>query len=60
MQAVRSRRTATDMLNARMSESRRIALWVVLGALAALLSYIAFRGYLSPDFLIGFSNSFRC
>lgn len=48
------------MLSARMSESRRIVLWVVLGALAALLTYIAFRGYLSPDFLLGFANSFRC
>lgn len=43
-----------------MSESRRIVLWVVLGALAALLTYIAFRGYLSPDFLLGFANAFRC
>ena len=51
---------ANDMLSARMSESRSIALWVILGALAALLTYAAFRGYLSPDFLIGFSNSFRC
>ena len=51
---------ADDMLSARMSESRRIALWAILGSLAALLTYIAFRGYLSPDFLINFSNSFRC
>jgi len=51
---------ANDMLSARMSESRRIALWVILGALAAFLTYIAFRVYLSPDFLINFSNSFRC
>lgn len=43
-----------------MSESRSMVLWVVLGALAALLTYLAFRGYLSPDFLISFSNSFRC
>ena len=48
------------MLSARMTESRRIALWLVLGALAVLLAYIAFRSYLSPDFLINFSNSFRC
>jgi hypothetical protein len=48
------------MLSARMSESRRIVLWAVLGVLAALLTYMAFRGYLSPDFLISFSNSFRC
>ena len=48
------------MLSARMSEPKRLALWIILGALAALLSYIAFRGYLSPDFLINFSNTFRC
>ncbi len=34
--------------------------WMVLAALAALLSYVAFRGYLSPDFLLGFANNFSC
>lgn len=43
-----------------MSQPKRLALWILLGALAAVLSYIAFRGYLSPDFLISFSNAFRC
>jgi len=48
------------MLSARVSQAKRILLWLVLGTLAALLSYFAFRGYFSPDFLIGFSNVFRC
>ncbi len=48
------------MLNARVSQAKRILLWLVLGALAALLTYIAFRGYLSPELLINFSNAFRC
>jgi hypothetical protein len=48
------------MLNARVSQGKRIVLWLVLGALAALLSYVAFRGYLSPELLINFSNAFRC
>ena len=48
------------MLSARISQPRRLALWVLVGVLAALLSYIAFRSYLSPDFLINFSNAFHC
>ncbi len=48
------------MLNARVSQAKRSLLWLVLGALAALLTYIAFRGYLSPELLINFSNAFRC
>jgi len=48
------------MLNARVSQAKRILLWLVLGALAALLSYVAFRGYLSPELLINFSNAFGC
>lgn len=49
-----------EMLSARVSQGKRIVLWAVLCALATLLSYIAFRGYLTPDFLIIFSNAFRC
>ena len=48
------------MHGARVSQSKRILLWLVLGVLAALISYVAFRGYLSPELLIGFSNAFRC
>ena len=34
--------------------------WVLGALLAALLVYAAFRGYLSPEFLIGFANLFTC
>jgi hypothetical protein len=48
------------MLGARMSQAKRILLWLMLGVLAAWLGYITFRGYLSPELLINFSNAFRC
>lgn len=34
--------------------------WLLLAVLAALASFAAFRGYLGPDFLLGFANSFSC
>ncbi|MEK6594638.1 MAG: hypothetical protein AABZ67_16320 [Pseudomonadota bacterium] len=43
-----------------MSQPRRILIWLLLAAMAAMVSYIGFRGYLNPDFLINFSNSFYC
>ncbi len=33
---------------------------VVLAVLVALLTLAAFRGYLSPELLLGFANSFSC
>lgn len=39
---------------------RRMIAWAILAALAALLSYLAFRGYLLPDLLLNFSNTFYC
>ena len=48
------------MLDAHISERSRVLLWLILAALAALLTYFAFRGYLSADFLLNFSNSFNC
>ena len=48
------------MLSARVSQAKRILLWLVVGALAAALTYIAFRSYFSPELLISFSNAFRC
>ncbi len=39
---------------------RKMLVWLLLSVLAALVSYVAFRGYLSPDFLHGFANSFSC
>jgi hypothetical protein len=34
--------------------------WIVLAALATALTYATFRGYLSPELLLGFSNYFSC
>lgn len=39
---------------------RKMLAWVLLSVLAALLSYAAFRGYFSPELLIGFANTFSC
>lgn len=43
-----------------MTQARRIMMWLMLIVLAALVSYIGFRGYLSPELLINFANSFYC
>jgi cytochrome c oxidase subunit IV len=48
------------MLNARMTQSKRVLLWLILAALAALVTYFGIRGYLSPELLLNFSNSFTC
>lgn len=48
------------MLNVRMTESRRILVWLLLAALAALVTYLGFRGYFSPELLFSFSNAFSC
>ena len=43
-----------------MTQARKILIWMLLAALAAIVSYLGFRGYLSPELLINFSNSFYC
>jgi hypothetical protein len=48
------------MLGARMSQAKRILLWVILAALALWVTYLGFRGYLSPELLFNFSNAFSC
>lgn len=48
------------MLNVGMTQTTRILMWLMLIALAALVSYIGFRGYLSPELLINFANAFYC
>lgn len=48
------------MLNVRMSQARRILLWLILATLAALVTYFAFRGYFSPELLLNFSSAFSC
>ena len=39
---------------------RRMAVWLVLSILAALLAYVGFRAYLNPELLFHFSNAFYC
>jgi hypothetical protein len=43
-----------------MSQTRRAVIWAVMAALAALLFYAGFRGYLSTDMLLNFANTFYC
>jgi hypothetical protein len=43
-----------------MLQTRRILMWALLLTLLAYMSYLSFRAYLSPEFLIGFANLFSC
>lgn len=43
-----------------MAQKRQLIVWTLLAALAALVSYFSFRGYLAPEFLINFANSLYC
>jgi len=48
------------MLDVRASQWKRVLLWLILAGLAALMAFFGIRGYLSPEMLFGFSNSFSC
>lgn len=41
-------------------QTHRPLVWLLLAALLAYITYLSFRAYLSPDFLIGFANMFTC
>jgi len=41
-------------------QARQLLVWVLLGVLLAHITYVSFRAYLGPDFLIGFANIFSC
>ena len=43
-----------------MTQSRSILVWAMLAALAALVTYFGFRGYVSAELLFNFGNSFYC
>ena len=43
-----------------MLQTRKILVWLLLTALAVLVSYAGFRGYVSPEMLFNFANSFYC
>lgn len=42
------------------SQARRLLVWILLLALLAYVSYLSFRAYLGPEFLIDFANNFTC
>ena len=48
------------MLDIRLAQWKRVALWLVLIALAAAITYFGVRAYLSPELLFGFSSGFNC
>jgi hypothetical protein len=48
------------MLDARMTQWKRILLWLMLFAFAAFVTYFGIRGYLSAEMLFNFANSFSC
>lgn len=41
-------------------QTHRPLVWLLIIALLAYVTYLSFRAYLSPDFLIGFANMFSC
>ncbi len=41
-------------------QARQLLVWMLLGVVLAYLTYISFRAYLGPAFLIGFANIFSC
>ncbi len=41
-------------------QTHRPLVWLLLAVLLAYMSYLSFRAYLSPDFLIGYANMFSC
>lgn len=38
----------------------RVAMWLVLSVLAALVAYFGFLAYLNPEFLFHFANGLHC
>ena len=43
-----------------MEQVGKKAIWGLLVAVAAVLSYLSFRGYFSPELLLNFANTFYC
>ncbi len=41
-------------------QTHRPLVWLILAALLAYVSYLSFKAYLNPDFLIGYANMFSC
>jgi len=43
-----------------LTSTRTTWMWVLLLAIAALLAYVGFRGYLTPELLFMFANHLTC
>ncbi len=43
-----------------MTHTRGFWVWILVLSLLAYVSYLSFRAYLNPEFLIGFANFFSC
>ena len=41
-------------------QRNRLLMWLLLSALAALVGWVGFRGYLNPELLFHFANSLYC
>ena len=41
-------------------QTHRPLVWALLAAALAYVTYVSFRAYLAPDFLIGYANMFSC
>ena len=48
------------MLDARMTQWKRILLWLTLLMLTGVVTYFGVRGYLSPEMLFNLANSLSC
>ena len=48
------------MLDPRMTQWKRILLWMTLLMLTAFVTYFAMRGYFSPEMLFNLANSLSC
>ena len=41
-------------------QTHRLLVWLIVAGLLAYVTYVSFRAYLGPDFLIGYANFFAC
>ena len=48
------------MFDARMTQWKRILLWLALLILTGAVTYLGIRGYLSPEMLFNLANSLSC
>jgi cytochrome c oxidase subunit IV len=57
---VRLRPSAYAIIDRMTAQTRKLLVWALLGALAALVSYFGFRAYMAPELLLNFGNTLYC